>query len=652
MEQYIVEHGLVSLSKHGKKCSIISLPRSSTAGMVLKEFISTSHEFIGTSVGASMQNIASMLSTLTSHWKLMSGSRFLREDEVAPTMLHLFTGGLLGGKGGFGAMLRAAAKKAGKKPTRDFGACRDLQGRRLRHVNDEIRLRKWQEERERGDSRKAKKGDDEKEETPSGIENWYLGVPSWAEGLNKQGKQEQSYLKPRRKTRVCKQWLAARAARPAPEGAPVWWGCPRGRACDFAHGDDELVGPAADALKQKKTEDKREKAQMALSDYVAASSAIDIAAGMSNAVEQGMKAAHQSKKRKLEQENVESKSVLPLEMGESARVVTIRNNGCSWLTLLAGEASLEENGHAIGESEFCSLGITGGLTREGKWYYEVELLTSGLMQIGWADHMFKGDSYSGDGIGDDKHSWAYDGYRCKKWNGEEDEDDGPEYGTVWKAGDVVGCMIDATAGTIQYTLNGENLGIAFQKLSLPEDKEGTGGGYFPALSLEQGEAVIVNPGLSGKPLRYPIPEGYKAVAEGFAVLQDMDVEEIIAQHINKTHSSTASSSAPQSHTSNGHATANNGELVKETQAAPALRVPPPGPIDLSLYNSAEELTMFGLDRLKAELQQRGIKCGGTLFERSFRLMELKGLQPSDYPVALLAAPPQKKSKGKGKEKVA
>ncbi|CAN0533799.1 unnamed protein product, partial [Ectocarpus sp. 12 AP-2014] len=42
-------------------------------------------------------------------------------------------------------MLRAMAKQAGAKPTTDFGACRDLQGRRLRHVNDEVRLQKWQE---------------------------------------------------------------------------------------------------------------------------------------------------------------------------------------------------------------------------------------------------------------------------------------------------------------------------------------------------------------------------------------------------------------------------------------------------------------------------------------------------------------------------
>jgi Silencing defective 2 N-terminal ubiquitin domain len=31
---------------------------------------------------------------------------------------RLWAGGLLGGKGGFGAMLRAAAKQAGNKPTR------------------------------------------------------------------------------------------------------------------------------------------------------------------------------------------------------------------------------------------------------------------------------------------------------------------------------------------------------------------------------------------------------------------------------------------------------------------------------------------------------------------------------------------------------
>lgn len=63
---------------------------------------------------------------------------------------ELACGGLLGGKGGFGAMLRIQAKQKGAKKTTDFGACRDLSGRRLRHINDEIILNKWKAARDSG----------------------------------------------------------------------------------------------------------------------------------------------------------------------------------------------------------------------------------------------------------------------------------------------------------------------------------------------------------------------------------------------------------------------------------------------------------------------------------------------------------------------
>ena len=48
---------------------------------------------------------------------------------------------LMGGKGGFGAMLRTAGTRGVK--TTNFDACRDLNGRRLRHVNAEAKLREW-----------------------------------------------------------------------------------------------------------------------------------------------------------------------------------------------------------------------------------------------------------------------------------------------------------------------------------------------------------------------------------------------------------------------------------------------------------------------------------------------------------------------------
>ncbi|XVF22384.1 hypothetical protein REPUB_Repub12eG0167900 [Reevesia pubescens] len=55
---------------------------------------------------------------------------------------------LLGGKGGFGSLLRGAATKAGQKKTSNFDACRDMSGRRLRHVNAEKRLEEWKTEEE------------------------------------------------------------------------------------------------------------------------------------------------------------------------------------------------------------------------------------------------------------------------------------------------------------------------------------------------------------------------------------------------------------------------------------------------------------------------------------------------------------------------
>ena len=59
---------------------------------------------------------------------------------------------LPGGKGGFGAMLRTAGMKGVK--TTNFDACRDLNGRRLRYVNQEAKLREWEAQAE---ERKAKK---------------------------------------------------------------------------------------------------------------------------------------------------------------------------------------------------------------------------------------------------------------------------------------------------------------------------------------------------------------------------------------------------------------------------------------------------------------------------------------------------------------
>ncbi|KAL2907157.1 E3 ubiquitin-protein ligase RKP [Bienertia sinuspersici] len=136
---------------------------------------------------------------------------------------------------------------------------------------------------------------------------------------------------------------------------------------------------------------------------------------------------------------------------------------------------------------------------EGKWMYEVMLETAGIQQIGWAtiscpftDHM---------GVGDAEDSYAFDGKRVKKWN-EEDE----VYGQPWVVGDVIGCCIDLDEDSILFYRNGISLGVAFAGIR----KMNCGLGYFPAVSLSQGERCDLNFG--ARPFKYPI--------EGFLPLQD------------------------------------------------------------------------------------------------------------------------------------
>uniref|UniRef100_A0A1D1XJC8 UPF0667 family protein C31G5.18c n=1 Tax=Anthurium amnicola TaxID=1678845 RepID=A0A1D1XJC8_9ARAE len=67
---------------------------------------------------------------------------------------------ILGGKGGFGSMLRAQGGKMASQKTTNFEACRDLNGRRLRTVNEARRLADHLEqepERQRAQREKVKR---------------------------------------------------------------------------------------------------------------------------------------------------------------------------------------------------------------------------------------------------------------------------------------------------------------------------------------------------------------------------------------------------------------------------------------------------------------------------------------------------------------
>jgi hypothetical protein len=174
-------------------------------------------------------------------------------------------GALLGGKGGFGSILKDAGKSGPSQQTRDFGMCRDLYGRRLVSVNNEIRLRVFFSRDEQ--EKRKRLGDAYEEPAPTGLAGWHLGLPSWAEGISsKPGKG--SFKQARRKTAVCRDWLYARSeGRKAPEGAPRWWGCPRGQRCEFAHGEEELRSEAKLLAAERTREAAREAAAASLDKY-------------------------------------------------------------------------------------------------------------------------------------------------------------------------------------------------------------------------------------------------------------------------------------------------------------------------------------------------------------------------------------------------
>jgi len=117
-------------------------------------------------------------------------------------------------------------------------------------------------------------------------------------------------------------------------------------------------------------------------------------------------------------------------------------------------------------SHFASVSFCGGWLRSGSWYLELEVVSSGLAQIGFASLFFSPSDASGVGCGDDCHSWAFDGSRQRAWSVHA-----KEWGKAWTRGDIIGCAISIDASTrnasISYSLNGTwelPMGLAFDKI--------------------------------------------------------------------------------------------------------------------------------------------------------------------------------------------
>ena len=159
---------------------------------------------------------------------------------------------------------------------------------------------------------------------------------------------------------------------------------------------------------------------------------------------------------------------------------------------------------------FPSVGCRGFPVSRGKWYYECKVISAGCVQVGWVDCAYVGGADMGQGVGDDAHSWAYDGWRMYLWH-----EICADWGGKWDVGDVVGCAADLDARTLSFYLNGcgveVDMGLAFVDIDFC-------GGLYPCVSFNRGESVRFNFGSPGSPFAFPPPPGYQPYAAHIAAV--------------------------------------------------------------------------------------------------------------------------------------
>ncbi|KAL6259247.1 hypothetical protein P5V15_009166 [Pogonomyrmex californicus] len=143
------------------------------------------------------------------------------------------------------------------------------------------------------------------------------------------------------------------------------------------------------------------------------------------------------------------------------------------------------------QSSFSTMRANTGVFK-GKWMYEVQLGSKGVMQVGWGTAQCKFNQQYG--VGDTPNSYAYDGNRVRKWNVSTHK-----YGEAWLTGDIIGCALDMDDGTLDFYRNGRSLGRAFENIPM-----GAGIAYFPTVSLAFTENLTANFG--SIPFRYPVED--------------------------------------------------------------------------------------------------------------------------------------------------
>lgn len=154
--------------------------------------------------------------------------------------------------------------------------------------------------------------------------------------------------------------------------------------------------------------------------------------------------------------------------------------------------ALDENGTSCqsrAEDKWAGARTTFGVTN-GKYCFEAQVVDDGLCRVGWATGLASRD------LGTDAEGFGFGG-TGKKSNNRNFQ----PYGRSYAKGDIVGCYIDLENGTIEFSINGELQGAAFD---IPHAYRGKTG-FYPAVCLKNAEAKL---NFGGEPFRYAVAAGF------------------------------------------------------------------------------------------------------------------------------------------------
>ncbi|MGH0131347.1 UNVERIFIED_CONTAM: hypothetical protein FKN15_047691 [Acipenser sinensis] len=151
--------------------------------------------------------------------------------------------------------------------------------------------------------------------------------------------------------------------------------------------------------------------------------------------------------------------------------------------------------------------------KTGKWYFEFEAVSGGDMRVGWARPGCRPDV----DLGTDDQAFIFNGYQ-----GQRVHQGSKFFGRSWKAGDVVGCMIDMEDKSMIFTLNGviliTNTGseLCFADFEVED-------GFIPVCSLGLSQIGRMNLGKDASTFKYYTMCGLQEGFEPFAVNMNRDV---------------------------------------------------------------------------------------------------------------------------------